>query len=119
MRRVEAWLQRNEAHMQCMIATSSECSDLRPRPAAFGQSCVMPLFRHRVWDFTRERSTCGVPLDFHLPADTHLNVGVLATELRDYPDRRLVSLLLEGVRFEADVELQAVFNPHLFSLVNG
>ena len=119
MRRAEDWLRRNEEHMQCMITTGSECSDLRPRPAAFGQSCVLPPFRGRIWDFTRERSACGVPLDFHLPADTHLNLTTLAAELRDYPDRRLVSLLLEGVRFEADVELQAVFNPHLFSLVNG
>ena len=38
---------------------------------------------------------------------------------RDYPDQNVVSHLLEGVRFQADVELQTVLVPHLISLPLG
>ena len=72
-----------------------------------------------IWDFTFERSACGVPLDVTLPIQSNLNLDYLARELRDYPDQRLVSFLIEGVRFEADVELHTVLVPHLLSLAKG
>ena len=39
--------------------------------------------------------------------------------MHDYPDQNMLSHLLEGVRFEADVELQTVLVPHLISLPLG
>ena len=44
---------------------------------------------------------------------------MLRRELADYPDQRLLSNLVEGVRIEADVELNAVLMPHLESLPLG
>eukprot|EP00965_Chrysotila_dentata_P072482 2394584-Pleurochrysis_carterae.AAC.1 len=73
-----------------------------------------------VWDFTFERNaSCGVPLDFTAPIETHLNLAYIERRMRGYPDQRLVSYLLEGVRLEADVELQTVLIPHLTSLPAG
>jgi len=43
----------------------------------------------------------------------------LRKRLTNYPDQNLLSNLLEGIRFEADVELQAVLVPHLISLPKG
>ena len=40
-------------------------------------------------------------------------------KLTTYPDQNMLSHLLEGVRFEADVELQTVLVPHLISLPKG
>ena len=39
--------------------------------------------------------------------------------LADYPDQALLAHLLEGVRLEADVELQTVLVPHLMSISQG
>ena len=52
-------------------------------------------------------------------ADEDPAVKELKRRLQHYPDQRLVSFLVEGVRFEADVELQTVLVPHLMSLANG
>eukprot|EP00965_Chrysotila_dentata_P071002 2346390-Pleurochrysis_carterae.AAC.1 len=54
-----------------------------------------------------------------MPIQTHLNLPFLEKRLRGYPDQRLVSFVLEGVRLEADVELQTVLVPHLTSLPLG
>ena len=91
----------------------------RPPPIAVGQSELHPWARNIVWDFTFERSACGVPLDYALPIETHLNLPYIRDRLRTYPDQRLLSFLLEGVRLEADVELQGVFVPYLTSLAKG
>jgi hypothetical protein len=72
-----------------------------------------------VWDFTFERAECAVVLDVTLPIESGLNLAMLKRRLKDYPDRRLVSYLLEGVRLEANVELQTVLVPHLISLPKG
>jgi hypothetical protein len=60
-----------------------------------------------------------VLLDVTLPIETHLNLPFLRKRLAGYPDQNLVSNLLEGIRFEADVELQTVLVPHLISLPKG
>ena len=119
LRRVEQWLERTTNHLKCTEAQEENCQELRPQPMAVGQACLRSWAKGIVWDFTFERSDCGVPLDVTLPVESHLNLEYLATELRDYPDQRLLSFLLEGVRFEADVELHSVFVPHLLSLAKG
>eukprot|EP00965_Chrysotila_dentata_P011558 378281-Pleurochrysis_carterae.AAC.1 len=79
-----------------------------------------PWARGTVWDFTFERHpTCGTPLDYSAPLETHLNVTFLASALADHPDQRLLAYLLDGVRLEADFELQTVLLPQLTSLPPG
>ena len=58
-------------------------------------------------------------IDMTLPLDSNLDLSRLRARLQGYPDQNLVSNLLEGIRFEADVELQTVLVPHLISLPMG
>ena len=51
--------------------------------------------------------------------DTHLDLAYLERRLRHYPDQYLAANILEGVRLDADVELQSVWVPHLTSLPFG
>jgi hypothetical protein len=39
--------------------------------------------------------------------------------MHGYPNQQLLSMIVEGVRYQADVELQGVFVPHLVSLPKG
>ena len=91
----------------------------RPRPLAVGQEALLPWARGRVWDCTFATSRCCIVANFHAPITTHLALGYLAQRLRNYYDQELVSHLLEGVRLNADVELQSVFVSHLTSLPRG
>ena len=88
----------------------------RPRPLAVGRLELHAWARDRVWDC---RAACCQLLDFRAPIRTHLNLEYLRTRLQTYPDRYLVANVLEGVRLDADVELQSVFVPHLVSLPLG
>lgn len=89
---------------------------LRMASIAVGQSETQPWARDRVWDC---RGSCCTVSDFEAPFDTHINLPYLRERLQHYPDQFLVANLLEGVRLDADVELQAVFVPHLTSLPLG
>ena len=56
------------------------------------------------------------------PHDAHPDASqpdFLAERLANYADQNLVANILEGVRFDADVELQAVLVAHLISLPLG
>ena len=117
--RIERWLTSCFEHLKCTERGDDDCQPLRPHPLVVGQACLHGWARGIIWDFTFERSKCGVPLDVTLPIESHLDLDYLARELKDYPDQRLVSFLVEGVRFEADVELQTVLIPHLLSLAKG
>lgn len=88
----------------------------RPAAIALGQSEVVAWARGIIWDC---RQPCCSPLDFAAPFSSDLNLRVLKEQLGCYPDQALLSYLLEGVRLEANVELQAVFVPHLASLSLG
>ena len=83
---------------------------------AVGQSETQPWARDRVWDC---RGPCCIVSDFQAPMETHFKLPYLRSRLQHYPDQFLVANLLEGVRLDADVELQAVFVPHLTSLPLG
>ena len=97
-------------------------SRTRPRPLAIGQTELHVWARGRVWDC---RGVCCVVQDFRAPFETHLNLEFLRQRLAStpawpgYPDQTLVANLLEGVRLDADVELQTVLIPHLVSLPKG
>ena len=56
-----------------------------------------------------------VPVDFDAPIEPHLNLELLQEELLDWPDQELLSFLLKGVRYKAEVEHQIVLLPHLVS----
>ena len=55
-----------------------------------------------------------------MPPSSHIStLELLREELTDWPDQELLSFLLEGVRYKADVEHQIVLLPHLVSLREG
>ena len=118
-RRVHAWMTRILDQLRCIELQQPNCELLRPQPLVLGQDAMLPWARGRVWDLTFERAPCAVLLDMTLPIETHLNLELLRRRLADYPDQNMLSNLLEGVRFEADVELQTVLVPHLISLPKG
>ena len=118
-RKLHGWLEKITDQLACIERDEPSCELLRPHPIAIGQGALHTWAQGVVWDLTFERSPCAVPLDFTLPIETGLQLPVLKRRLRDYPDQRLVSYLLDGVRFEADVELQTVLVPHLISLPKG
>ena len=96
-RRMETWLQATRLDLQCIQEHGDECERRRPRPLAIGASGMHDWARHIVWDFTRERHPkCGVPLDFHAPIESHLNLQYLERRLRNYPDQQLVGYLVEA-----------------------
>ena len=88
----------------------------RPRPLAVGQTELHAWARGRVWDCRQE---CCRVADFGERIDTHLNLTFLHDRLLHYPDQTLLANLLDGVRLDADVELQTVLVPHLTSLSKG
>ena len=101
-------------------APPAEISRDRPAVAVLGQELeTQPWARGLVWDCSFRRSECCVPLDFHEPIESHLDLTYLGARLRHYPDQTLVANVLEGVRLDADTELQNVNVPHLSSLPFG
>ena len=123
-RRLHRWLAKLVDQLRCIELGEPNCERLRPQPLAIGQGALFSWAQGIVWDFTFERADCAVPLDFALPIKSGLNLDrdnprSLASRLRDHPDQRLFSFVTEGVRFEADVELQSVLVPPLISLPKG
>ena len=101
-------------------APPAEISRDRPSAAAIGQDLeTEPWARGLVWDCTFQASECCVVADFHAPIASHLNLTYLHLRLQHYPDQTLVANVLEGVRLDADTELQNVLVPHLASLPLG
>jgi hypothetical protein len=125
--RLHAWFGKILDQLLCIEREQPNCELLRPHAIAIGQHALWPWAQGIVWDFTFERADCAVPLDYSLPIESNLDLDILGHKLRylpdggarEYPDQRLLSFLLEGVRFEADVELQTVLVPHLISLPKG
>ena len=116
-RGVERWLFMHLADMVCIRDQGTDCERLRPGTKVIGQEALFEQARGFVWDFRGEG--CGVPLDFHAPLQHTLNVEYFQQRLADYPNQRILSFIVEGVRPIADVELQTVLVPHLMSLANG
>lgn len=86
---------------------------------ALGQDAFKPQARGIVWDLRKLEEGIITPVDFEAPIESHLNLELLREELADWPDQELVSFLLEGVRYKADVGMQIVLLPHLVSLRDG
>ena len=117
--RVHTWLGKALAQLHCIELKQLNCELLRPQAIALGQAAMLPWARGRIWDLTFERSACAVPLDVTLPNESNLDLAFLRRRLEGYPDQNLVANILDGIRFEADVELQTILVPHLISLPKG
>ena len=115
--RVQRWLHRTLEDLICVRDHGDACIRSRPSALVIGQNDLYPWARGLVWDF--RGGGCGRPLRFDRPLEHTLNVPYLLQRLRDYPNQRLLSFIAEGVRYQADVELQTVLVPHLMSLSSG
>ena len=113
------WLHWALNDLTCIRDEGDACSRRRPPVMVISQEELHPHFRGIVWDFRSSPSSCGVPLDYHADLRHTLNVDFFTRELFDYPNQRIVSMIRDGVRYMADVELQGVFIPHLTSLPKG
>lgn len=86
----------------------------RPSACAYGLSCMLPRYRGCVLDF---RDPAGAKLvDFSKPTGTHLNLEFFEREMASHPDQELLSGLVHGIRFQAELEEQFVMLSHLWSL---
>ena len=61
----------------------------------------------------------SVPLDFKRNIDTHWDLVYIWDNLKHYLDQELVSMLLQGVQYKTDLDLQIVLLPHLISFGAG
>ena len=59
----------------------------------------------------------ATPVDVSTPSDSHLNLGFYEEQGKGYPDQELLSFLLLGVRYKADLPVQIVLQPHLQSFL--
>ena len=59
----------------------------------------------------------AVPLDCASVPPSHLNLDFFKAQGEGYSDQEMISYLLEGVRYKADLPVQIVLQPHLFSFL--
>lgn len=59
----------------------------------------------------------ATPLDLSEPSSSHLNLDFYAEQGRGYPDQELISFLILGVRYKADIPVQIVLQSHLQSFL--
>lgn len=117
--KVERWANRTVKDLRCIRDLGEECERSRPPVLIVAQSELYPWAQGIVWDFRSSPSECGTPLDYSAPLRPTLNVDFFQRRMHGYPNQQLLSMIVEGVRYQADVELQGVFNPHLVSLPKG
>ena len=91
------------------------------RVLALGPDSFLPYARGTYWDLRDFLRGSGPikPLDLNEVKESHLNLPYFAEQLSDYPDQELLSFLLGGVSFKADLPYQLVLMPHLISLPPG
>ena len=59
----------------------------------------------------------ATPIDVSTPSESHLNLEFYAEQGEGYPDQELLSFLLLGARYKADLPVQIVLQPHLQSFL--
>ena len=112
-RRLHVWFEKARKDAICLEREGADCDRSgRPPTIAIGQSQVVACARDYIWDCRQK--PCKL-LDFHQQMNTDFNLEYLRGRLRSYPDQRLASNILEGIRFEADLELTAVLSAQLIS----
>ena len=116
-RDLRTWFRAAQKDALCLEEKGAEC-DRRDKPPtiAIGQDQVHPCAQGYVWD-CRQRP-CRL-LDYSAAIDTDWDMDYLIPKLKDYPDQRLRSNVVEGIRLESDPELMALFSPQLVSIGIG
>lgn len=110
-KKVAAWKAKAERDLQCLEEQGADCDrNDKPPTLAIAQSELEPCARGRVWN-CESRSRCVIQ-DYTVALNTDFNLENLRRRFKGYPDQRLASNILEGVRLEADVELQVVLQPN-------
>ena len=118
-RRIETWFQLALADLVCMRDEGVDCDRHRPPVLVIARDELYPWARGHVWDFRRSPKECGFPLDYQSGRQPTLNADFFRQELKDYPNQRILGMIEDGVIYQADVEMQGVFIPHLESLPKG
>jgi site-specific DNA-cytosine methylase len=59
----------------------------------------------------------AVPVDCSEPSKSHLNLDFFQMQGAEYPDQEIISFLVLGVRYKADLPVQIVLQPHLQSFL--
>ena len=118
-RRARSWMGRTLADLVCMRDFGVDCERDSPGKLIIGQSELYEWARGGVWDFRRSPQECATMLDYGLPLQPTLKADFFARELVDYPNQQILGMIQTGVIYQADVELQGVFIPHLTSLPKG
>ena len=114
---MEKWWKKLVKDYACIEEHGAACDRKDKPPAlAIGQDQFHPCAQGYFWDC---RVTPCVLLDYSAPLVTSFDLDYLRRRLTDYPDQRLASNVLEGIRLEADVEQQIVLLPPLESIVDG
>ena len=111
------WWAKLQKDLECIERLGSACdrSD-KPGTLAIGQDQFHRCARGYFWDC--RTSPCSL-LDYTAPFSTDFDLDYLLQKFADYPDQRLASNVLEGIRLEADVEQQIVLAPPLVSITDG
>lgn len=117
--RITEWLAASLADLVCMRDLGVDCHRERLNVLVIGRDELYPWARNHVWDFRKSPRECGFPLDYRAPLQPTLNADFFRAELADYPNQRILGMLEDGVIYQADVEMQGVFVPHLTSLPKG
>ena len=114
---IEQWFEAAVRDAECLESQGERC-DRRHKPGtlAIGQDQFHECARGYLWDC--RDSPCRL-LDTTGEFSTDWNLPFLRDKLRNYPDQRLASNILEGVRLEADLDLTLVLNPNLVSIGVG
>ena len=118
-RRYRSCMDSTLADLVCIREQGEDCERQRPHTCVFGQADLWGWARSLVWDFRRSPQECASPLDYRSPLNPTLNADFFERELRDYPNQRILGMIVDGVIYQADVELQTIFVPHLTSLPKG
>lgn len=118
-RRMRTWFGSMLSDLVCIRDYGVDCERQRPTTLVVAQSELYPWARGLVWDFRAAPAACGTPLNYSLPLRPTLNASFFSQELADYPNQRILGMIQTGVVYQADVELHAVFVPHLTSLPKG
>ena len=116
-RELRTWFRAAQKDALCLEEKGPDC-DRRDKPPtiAIGQDQVHRCAQGYVWDCRRR--PCKL-MDYTAKHHTGWNMDYLERKLEHYPDQRLRSNVIDGIRLEADMELTGVFNPQLVSIGTG
>ena len=116
---IDQWVKRSMIDLARMQMYGEKAGRKYNKVLALGQDAFVPRARGIVWDLRQADKGIIVPLDFGKQIDTHWNLDYIWDNLKHYPDQELVSMLLQGVQYKADLDLQIVLLPHLISFGAG